>query len=51
MLRAGLHWLLSLVSGGLLLPSPRSLFDNAPLRELLHRSIGWRNLRRGVARR
>lgn len=50
MFRAGLHWLLALVSGGLLLPSPKSLFDNTPLRELLHRSVGWRNLRRGVAR-
>jgi NTE family protein len=50
MLRAGIHWLLALVSGGMLLPSPKSLFDNTPLRELLHRSVGWRNLRRGVAR-
>ncbi|MET0291572.1 MAG: patatin-like phospholipase family protein [Steroidobacteraceae bacterium] len=50
MLRAGLHWLLALVSGGMLLPPPKSLFDNSPLRELLHRSVGWRNLRRGVAR-
>jgi NTE family protein len=50
MLRAGMHWLLALVSGGLLLPSPKSLFDNTPLRELLHRSVGWRNLRRCVDR-
>lgn len=50
MLRSGIHWLLALVSGGLLLPSPKSLFDNSPLRELLHRSVGWRNLRRGIAR-
>jgi NTE family protein len=50
MVRAGLHWLLALLSGGLLLPSPKSLFDNSPLRELLHRSVHWRNLRRGVAR-
>lgn len=50
MFRAGVHWLLALISGGLLLPSPKSLFDNTPLRDLLHRSVGWRNLRRGVAR-
>lgn len=50
MLRSGLHWLLSLVSGGLLLPPPRSLFDNTPLRELLQRNVGWKNLHRAVAR-
>src|SRR6201999_4259701 len=27
-LRAGLHWLLAFISSGLLLPPPRSLFDN-----------------------
>jgi NTE family protein len=35
MLRGGLHWLLAVLSGGWLLPPPRSLFDNSPLRELL----------------
>ena len=37
MLRSGPHWLLSLLSGGLLLPPPLALFDNTPLRELLAR--------------
>src|SRR6516165_5660966 len=32
MLRAGLHWVLSLVSGGLVLSPPKSLVDNSPLR-------------------
>lgn len=50
MLRAGVHWMLALLSGGMLLPAPKSLFDNTPLRELLHRSVAWRNLRRSVAR-
>jgi NTE family protein len=39
MLRAGLHWLLSVASGGWLLPPPRSLLDTSPLRELLLRAI------------
>jgi NTE family protein len=38
-LRAGLHWVLSVVSGGWLLPPPRSLLDTSPLRELLLRTI------------
>jgi NTE family protein len=50
MLRSGLHWLLSLVSGGLLLAPPRSLFDNTPLRGLLARSVNWQGLQRGLAR-
>jgi NTE family protein len=39
MLRNGLHWVLSMVSGGWLLPPPRCLLDTAPLRELLRRTI------------
>ena len=39
MLRAGLHWMLSVASGGWLLPPPRSLLDTSPLRELLLRTI------------
>jgi len=38
-LRNGLHWILSLVSAGWLLPPPRYLLDTAPLRELLRRTI------------
>jgi NTE family protein len=50
MLRSGLHWGLSLLSGGLLLPPPRALFDNSPLRALLRRSIHWEHLQAGVHR-
>jgi NTE family protein len=39
MLRAGVHWLLAFVSSGLLLPPPKSLFDNSPLRELLSHTM------------
>jgi NTE family protein len=48
MLRSGLHWALSLGSGGLLLPPPPALFDNAPLRQLLERRINWRHLQRSI---
>jgi NTE family protein len=48
MLRSGLHWLLSLVSGGLLLPPPLALFDNSPLRALLERHLDWRGLQPNI---
>jgi NTE family protein len=38
-LRAGLHWALSVIFGGWLVPPPRSLLDTTPLRELLLRSV------------
>lgn len=48
MLRAGVHWMLSMLSGGLLLRMPRSLFDNTPLRELLAREVRWRGVGRNI---
>jgi NTE family protein len=48
MLRSGMHWMLSLLSGGLLLPPPQALFDNSPLRELLAGHVDWRNLQRCI---
>ncbi len=50
MLRSGLHLMLSLVSGGWLLPLPRALFDTTPLSELLTRSIHFAQLRESLAR-
>jgi len=50
MLRSGLHWGASLLSGGLL-PPPPALLDNTPLRELLERNIRWKHLRISVRRR
>jgi NTE family protein len=49
MLRAGLHLVLALVSGGWLLPMPRSLLDNSPLRRLLEREVDFAALGRAVA--
>jgi NTE family protein len=48
MVRSGLHWLLSLISGGVLLPPPLALFDNSPLRALLARNIRWEDLQRSI---
>ncbi len=48
MLRSGAHWGLSLMSGGLLLPPPRALFDNTPLTELLKHRINWNHIQRSV---
>ena len=45
MLRSGLHWLLALMSGGFLVPPPRALFDNQPLRELLERHVNFARIR------
>ena len=48
MLRSGLHWALSLMSGGLLLPPPLALFDNSPLRSLLDSHFDWHGLQRNI---
>ena len=45
MVRAGLRWLTALVSGGFLLPAPRSVFDNSPLRETLERHVNFARIR------
>ena len=39
MLRSGLHWMISLLSGGWIAKPPRSLFDTTPLGELLARTV------------
>ena len=39
MLKSSLHWLTSIVLGGLLVGTPKSLLDNAPLRALLSRNV------------
>jgi len=50
MLRAGAHWILSLVSGGLVLAPPKSMLDNSPLRELLGVHVDCGGIRRSIAR-
>ncbi len=47
-IRSGLHWGLAMLSGGWLLPPPRSLFDNSPLRELLRGQFDFAGIRRSI---
>ena len=39
MLKSSLHWLASIVLGGFLVGTPKSLLDNAPLRGLMSRNV------------
>lgn len=39
LLRSSLHWFATLVTGGVMVPRPRALLDNAPLRDLLAEHI------------
>jgi NTE family protein len=48
MLRSGLHWAFSALSGGWLLPPPKSLFDNHPLRELLQANFDFEGIGRSI---
>ena len=50
MLRSGAHWVLALISGGLVLSPPRSMLDNGPLRELLGVHVDCTGIRRSIAR-
>ena len=50
MLRAGAHWVLALVSGGMVLAPPKSLLDNTPLRELLSVHVDCAGIRRSIER-
>ncbi|HEV3183049.1 MAG TPA: patatin-like phospholipase family protein [Steroidobacteraceae bacterium] len=50
MLRAGAHWVLALISGGMVLSPPKSLLDNTPLRELLQVHVDCAGIRRSIER-
>jgi NTE family protein len=50
MLRAGAHWVLALISGGMVLAPPKSLLDNTPLRELLSVHVDCSGIRRSIER-
>ena len=50
MMRGGLHLLLALASGGWLLPPPRSLLVNRPLRRLLEWGVNFARLHGGFCR-
>jgi NTE family protein len=48
MLKSGLHWALAVLSGGWLVHPPRSLFDNAPLWNLLRARLDFDAIPRGL---
>ncbi len=48
MLRGSAHWFLAMLSGGWLLPPPKSLFDNHPLRELLQANFDFDAIGRSI---
>ena len=48
MLKQSLHWLLTLVTGGVLLNNPKSLLDNSPLRELLKKKIDFASIQNNL---
>jgi NTE family protein len=50
MLRGGAHWVLALISGGMVLSPPKSILDNSPLRELLRAHVDCAGIRRSIAR-
>ncbi|MET0984879.1 MAG: patatin-like phospholipase family protein, partial [Steroidobacteraceae bacterium] len=48
MWRAGLHWSLAVASAGWLLPPPKALFDNTPLRELLKQHFDFKAIDQSI---
>lgn len=48
MLKSSLHWLSSIVLGGWLVGTPKSLLDNAPLRELLSRNVHFPRIQTAI---
>ncbi len=48
MLKSSLHWLASIVLGGWLVGNPKSLLDNAPLRDLLSRNVHFPRIQASI---
>jgi NTE family protein len=48
MMRSGLHWMLAFITGGWLVHSPHSLFDNTPLWNLLHKQLDFDGIPRSL---
>jgi len=50
LLRSSLHWLGTLVTGGVLVPRPEAMLDNKPLRELLARRVSFPRIETALER-
>jgi len=48
MLKSSLHWMSSIVLGGWLVGTPKSLLDNSPLRELLLRNVHFPRIQQAI---
>jgi len=48
MLKSSLQWFATIVSGGLLIGTPKSLLDNSPLRALLSRNIRFPRIQKSI---
>ena len=48
MLKSSLHWLASIVLGGYIVGTPKSLLDNSPLRALLSRNIRFPRIQASI---
>ena len=48
MLRQSFHWLVTLITGGVLTKNPRSLLDNQPLRDLLKDAVDFKSINRNI---
>lgn len=48
MFKNSMHWLFSIVLGGWLVGTPRSLLDNSPLRELLSRNVNFSRIKEAI---
>jgi len=48
MFRSSLHWLTSIVLGGMLVGTPRSLLNNSPLRELLKANVRFPRIEKAI---
>ncbi len=48
MLKSSMQWLGALITGGTLVRMPKSLLDNSPLRELLHRNVRFPRIEHGI---
>ena len=48
MLKTSLHWFLTIISGGVLIPNPTSLLDNQPLRNLLRETIKFPDIQNNI---
>jgi len=49
MFRSSVHWLTSIVLGGMLVGTPRSLLNNSPLRELLKANVSFPAIETAIA--